>query len=101
MPNANYLSGRRFEYERMDYYRQLGQTVMRTAGSHGPYDLIALDSRRAIVTLVQCKVVTNVSAAKRLIQKFRLQPPLPPMTNIHQTLEVKVKGSKEVLSVTV
>lgn len=67
----------------------------------GIWHIISIDAGRAIVTLVQCKVVSSVSAAERLIQRFREKPPLTPMKNIHQVLEIKVKGSKEIHSVTI
>lgn len=102
MPNANYLAGRRFEYERMAHYRELDHVVMRTAGSHGLFDLISIDVRHGLATLIQCKVVDNLASAKRLLHKFRGNPPLGVcFASIHQRLEVKVKGSKEVHSVTI
>ena len=42
MPNRRYEAGRRFEYEVMGAFCQAGCTVVRAAGSHGPYDLVAL-----------------------------------------------------------
>lgn len=101
MPNHNYEAGRRFEYERLNHYRDLGYCALRTAGSHGKYDLVIVDSERSLVTLIQCKVVQNLSTGKRLMDDFRSNPPLIPMRGVHQCLEVKVRGSKEVHSVTI
>lgn len=102
MPNRNYLRGVRFERERLKHYKEvMKHEVMRTAGSHGKFDIITVDAPRAIVTLIQCKVVSSLSQAESLIQKFRESPPLVPMANIHQCMEVKVTGSKEVHSATV
>ena len=43
MPNRNYLKGRRAEYALMARLRKAGWPyVMRTAGSHGPADVIAV-----------------------------------------------------------
>ena len=102
IPNANYQKGVRFERERLAYYRDvLKLECVRTAGSHGRWDIIAVDPKRAIVHLVQCKVVQNRATAERLLANHRKSPPVTPMTNIHQTLEVKISGSTEVHSATV
>ena len=65
------------------------------------WDLIAVDWPRGIVTCIQCKVVGDMATAKRLLSRFRADPPRVPAARIHQCLEVKVKGSTEVLSCTV
>ena len=102
MPNANYLAGRRFEYERMKHYREvMKHDVVRTAGSHGAWDLVAIDPPRGIVTLIQCKVCATPRAATLLLDRFRDSPPYQPMARVHQCLEVKVKGSTEVHAATV
>lgn len=99
--NSNYIKGRRFEYERMKHWKELGYDVVRTAGSHGPWDLVVVDSKRGIVTLIQCKVVEDNATARRLLENHRQSPLHLPMQKVHQTLEVKVKGSKEIHSVTI
>ena len=38
---ANYHKGRRFEYQIAEILRQNGFEVIRAAGSHGLYDLVA------------------------------------------------------------
>ena len=102
MPNPNYLAGRRFEYERMKHYREvMKHDVVRTAGSHGAWDLVVIDPTRGIVILIQCKVCSTHRAANLLLDRFRHSSPYQPMARIHQCLEVKVKGSTEVLSCTV
>lgn len=101
-PNANYLKGVRFERERQKYYKEvLKLDCLRTAGSRGKMDLIAIDPLRSIVTLIQCKTCQDSKHAERLLNNFRANPPYAPMANIHQVLEVKVKGSKDVRSVTI
>ena len=42
MVNKNYIAGRRFEYKVKKYYEDKGYTVLRTSGSHGFADLIAV-----------------------------------------------------------
>lgn len=34
--NKNYVSGRRFEYKVMDFFKKIGAKVLRNAGSHKP-----------------------------------------------------------------
>ena len=101
MPNRNYIRGRAFEYERMKYWRETmgADAVIRASGSHGIFDLIVF--RKAHVTGVQCKLTEDIQQAKRLLAAFRTSPPLATSSHYHQCLEVKVKGSKEVLSVTI
>lgn len=97
MPNSNYQAGRRFEYERMAAWRSKGYEVLRTAGSHGAYDLIAFRKDR-LPEFIQCKVVSTPSAMKRLLKSFK--PDDFCSGYYHQVLEVKVKGSIQVYSKT-
>lgn len=53
MPNKNYISGRKFEYDVRDFFEERGYTVIRSAGSHTPIDLVVFD--RFGVLLIQCK----------------------------------------------
>ena len=56
MPNPNYVKGRRKEYKiRKELLEEGFDIVQRTAGSHCPFDLIAVDIKRRVIKLVQCK----------------------------------------------
>ena len=99
--NANYQKGRRFEYERVAHYKSLGMGVIRGAGSHGEWDLVATDWSRGLVYHIQCKSVGSMVTANRLLTRFRESPPHIPQAGCYQRLEVKVKGSTEVHSVTI
>ncbi len=102
MPNKNYQKGVRFERERIAYYRDImGHDTTRASGSHGNWDIITVNARAGIVNLIQCKVCGSEATARRYLARFREHPPLTPMAYVHQTMECKVHGSKEVLSVTV
>lgn len=104
MPNKNYLRGRRFEYERAKKLREFGHDVMRTAGSHGKFDLIAINPQNGDISLIQLKVTESSSNADRMVKKFRENPPYQPYVmpkGVHQILEVKVVGSNDVRSVAV
>ena len=96
MPNSNYESGRRFEYARMKHYREKGCHVMRTAGSHGLFDLICIDTR-GLVIMVQCKVVSTLAQAIRLLKNFRMNPPII-NADFTQVMEVKVRDTGKVES---
>lgn len=51
---TNYERGRALEYKIKAQLEEQGYAVMRSAGSHGPYDLIALD-RTGKVRFIQLK----------------------------------------------
>lgn len=95
MPNKNYLKGVRFERERKKYWEDLGSMVLRTAGSHGAFDLVAIDSVGCCY-LIQCKCVETEKEAWNLIGKFKANPPLgfDVQPHIYQRIEVKIKGGK-------
>jgi hypothetical protein len=52
------------------------------------------------VMFLQCKRVDTEQAAKAMIKKFKKNPPMPQGPHWQLVLEVHVKGSKEVHSVT-
>jgi hypothetical protein len=62
MSNANYIAGRRLEYLARADLRKQGYTVVRSAGSKTPIDLVALNDRETIVIQVK-KSADDVSAA--------------------------------------
>lgn len=100
--NSNYRKGVRFEYERLKHYKAQGLDAVRTAGSHGKWDIITIDATNNTVNLIQCKVTDDPKTAERLLRAFSAAPPLgKQLFNIHQTMEVKVTGSTEVRSVSI
>ena len=94
MPNHNYESGRRQEYQVRNKWRELGYMVLRTAGSHGPFDLVAIHPQRDEILLIQVKRVGGPKDAERVIAKFKKDPPLSPMLH-KQVIEVYVKKTRE------
>ena len=94
-PNKNYLAGRRFEYERKKAWETTGYTVLRTAGSHGFADLVAVRSG-GHVTFIQCKIVSTMAELERLIVDFRNNPPLQPSKFYHLCIELRLRGSRRV-----
>jgi hypothetical protein len=82
----------------MKEYETEGWIVMRTAGSHGKWDVIALfhTGGGILVHLVQCKVVKNEVGIKREIAKFKKEAPFPAYIegDVDQILRVKVTGAK-------
>ena len=67
MVNKNYLAGRRFEYRVKKYYENQGFTVLRTSGSHGFADLVAVKNDARIIIFIQCK---NRKPTKQELKKF-------------------------------
>ena len=55
MPNRNYQRGRAKEYRIKKRYEFFGYEVLRTAGSHGFADLIAIDRKKKVILFIQCK----------------------------------------------
>jgi len=56
MPNKNYEKGRRKEYKICEKYKKEGyDIVQRTAGSHSPFDIIAINKTLKIIKLIQSK----------------------------------------------
>ena len=53
MVNKNYVSGRRFEYTIKKALEKLGWIAIRSAGSHSPFDIIAIKEGR--ILLLQLK----------------------------------------------
>jgi len=76
MPNYNYNAGRSTEYTVRKRLLKAGMVmVMRTAGSHGAYDLIGIH-RSGRVHFVQVKRTKDKAQALRLIKQFKQDPPL-------------------------
>jgi hypothetical protein len=99
MPNRNYDAGVRFERERLHDYESRGFVVSRSAGSHGAFDLWAIQPHGDTLYVIQCKVVKTRGEAEALAKKWKATPPMPPtLTGCYtQVLEVKIKGQGEVL----
>jgi hypothetical protein len=51
------------------------------------------------VQFIQCKRVDTDQAAKAMIKKFKKNPPMPTGPHWNLVLEIHVKGSREVYSV--
>lgn len=107
MPNKNYLRGRRLEWQVKTDMEKLGWIALRTAGSHGPWDIICFKDTgtRIIARLIQCKVVKTEKQIDKLVKDFIANAPLGhyQYTNKHsavvqQDLIIKVTGSKEYIT---
>jgi len=63
--NKKYVRGRAFEYKIATIFRRKGYYVMRSAGSHGPADLIAV-KKGYLSLMIQCKTgETKISMQER------------------------------------
>ncbi len=92
MPNRSYRRGRAFEYQRKVAWESAGYTVLRTSGSHGPFDLVAIPTKpNRPIMLIQCKRVATAAQATRLGVAFRQAPPAPPSEGYWQILELGVR----------
>lgn len=70
---TNYEAGRRIEYRVKKDLELKGFTVMRTAGSHGHFDLIAYEPK-GLIHLIQLKYSNKESPTKDEIKKFQSCP---------------------------
>ena len=68
MPNRMYEKGVRAERKVMKKLEGMGYTVMRTAGSHGPYDVIGIQFYNGIadVMLLQVKKTKKIRNIRKL-----------------------------------
>jgi Holliday junction resolvase len=64
MPNANYLAGRRKEWQTMRLLEAQGYLAMRMAGSHGPFDVIAANSTNILAIQVKTGEPATISPAE-------------------------------------
>lgn len=98
MPNHNYRAGRNFEYAVRKHYAKRGMVVLRSAGSHGIFDLCAFEDGKPPIG-IQCKRVTTKAEAERLAKGFRAEPPLTRCPFYRQILEVQIKELRKTISV--
>ncbi len=85
MVNKNYVSGRRFEYAIKKELEQRGWIAIRSAGSHSPFDIIAIKGNK--ILLLQLKHYKNgimplTEYKKEMTKIFKL--------NIAKTLEPRL-----------
>lgn len=73
MPNKNYESGRRYEYKIVHSLKKAGfDIVFRSAGSHGPIDVVAIDTSNRTMLFVQAKhLKRKLSYDKKLELKHK------------------------------
>lgn len=94
MTNRNYVAGRALEYRRKAHYAEHCDTVLRTAGSHGPFDLIALTEGEPVL-LIQCKRVKTEGQATALLREA---PPLAPSPHYIQIMDIYVRDTRRTIS---
>ena len=89
MPNANYVRGTRFERQVMQEWTDKGYTVLRTAGSRGFADLVAIRGGEP-VRFIQCKCFKTGSKlmAQNLVKQFLKHPRVTPSEHYVQSMEV-------------
>lgn len=68
MSNKNYIKGRRKEYKIVKQYKDKGyKIVQRSAGSHSPIDVFAIDKETRTIKLIQAKPDSMSNNAKQKI----------------------------------
>jgi len=61
-----YAKGRRKEYALIHEAKAQGYMAFRSAGSHGPIDIVSIDTRAKVILLIQAKTGLSPAALKRL-----------------------------------
>ncbi len=69
MPNKNYVKGRKYEYDIVHLMRDKGYLAFRSAGSHSPVDVVAIDGKNKIIKLIQCKPKSMSEKAKQRLEE--------------------------------
>lgn len=82
----------------MALWRKAGWEVLRTAGSHGKFDVIAYKPEGMPVFL-QCKVIDTKKGLKRLVRDFLEETTRAKF--YFQAITIKIKGTKTPLTYTV
>lgn len=74
MPNKNYQKGVRKERAFVKYYKSLSCVSFRSAGSHSPIDVIAINPRERWIKLIQCKpgTMSKKNREKLLMENLNL-----------------------------
>jgi len=90
MPNRNYLKGRRAEYKTIETLKNEGYICLRTAGSHGHYDVVAWDDYD--VYFIQVKI--DCLPSSKEIEKIT-NSPFPKVRNCHREIWVWTTRVKE------
>ena len=68
--NKNYVKGRRKEYKITKKYKDMGYEIaQRSAGSHSPVDVFAIDRDTRTIKLIQAKPDSMSDNAKKKILK--------------------------------
>ena len=67
---TNYSRGRYYEYKAKKELEAQGYTILRSAGSHGPWDLTAFKDEEP-VRCVQIKYTKSERGMKRLLNTFK------------------------------
>lgn len=67
---THYSRGRAYEYKAKQELEREGYTVIRSAGSHGPYDLIAFKGPQP-VRCIQIKRTSSPGGVKALLSKWK------------------------------
>lgn len=69
MPNKNYQKGLRKEYAIVKLFKETGcDIVQRTAGSHSPIDIIAINKSLKTIFLIQAKPDSMSEKEKQKIE---------------------------------
>lgn len=87
---SNYIRGRRVEYYVRELLKKKFDLVLRTAGSHSPFDLVAIDFKSREIWFIQVKANRKAIKKKELEQLKSLELAFRDLTIKGVELSVKL-----------
>ena len=67
--NKAYRKGYRKENKIVNIEKEKGCIAFRSAGSHSPVDVVSIDHKRGIITLIQCKPDSMPDSQRKKIEE--------------------------------
>jgi len=93
--STNYQQGYAAEDNCKNYYKELGCIAFRTAGSHGPADVVAIEPDGKHVHFIQVKKVKTEKTVKAAYREaFQEIVQIPRADHIIREVWVKVYGKR-------
>lgn len=93
MKSTPYAAGRRAEYKCLAHLRDHGWRAVRTAGSHGPFDVIAWAGHD--ILFIQVKKVSSVARLHNALEQSRItwaKADLTHTTSVRLETWIRLKG---------
>jgi Holliday junction resolvase len=93
MPNPRYNKGVEFERKVVDLFRSVGCYAVRSAGSHGVADVVAIKTQKETVYFIQCKSNGKLSPSEwnELVMEAFVYGAVPIVASKHPAGGIKLE----------